>query len=1070
VLNARYYSAGYASSFIDCNCADFMGPPKWAADHSKVVCGVDRPDSMFDFSLNHSYYCGAEHATYHQKNRQCTVHNLRLLRRFNNLYGDLPRFTTTYIHDFHDNMAGSFAASLDDTFLSELQQMHSSGDMERSMYVFFSDHGLHFGPHLETLEGQVEHKLPLLISTLPRAWLQARPVIAANLAHNAANSLVTAYDLHATAEHLVELNARGPRSPPPEQRRHKSLSLFTKVESSRTCDDAGISPTLCVCDNAGWKVISSVDALKDETDREDLLQVASIAVNHMNNRTLDGRPHCVQLELAEVESARVKEWRKSTAMGKIIKVQFVVSPGSARYSAEVYLRGHGAFTWEAALNGQVDVTDVHRLSMMSAEDEQSYKVDLPAEVRRRIPWGMCLGQGQADTPGRHSQYFRDHPNIHTVVRWTRRPLSNDRHVATIVETKATSINHFEGTDGGLSSQKARQYLLPDEDPLLAKLRFRHDTCAVVGNGATVRGAGLGSEIDSADLVLRMNWPPVRRCGSDDCGTKTSWMFVSQRGDLTSGVPGGSGFTAEGETYAGQQDLVVLYEGRGKGSLERMVASARTTGSPSAQHVISLFLTNLADELVCSVLGKQTLSLPPGERRCRASTGMRATLAALLVCNTVRVYGFGLTNETGYGPWYTEDGLGIRRESPVLFYDAESQVLDALEAGIDLTLLQHLQLGALERRDKHRTLDRAAFGCMELPFLGCVPNFLMFPRRHGVDEPWDEPRYEDADGARSPLNSSLATTTLVADEALLSLARPTLPPTVTASLPTFPAGRYPVDRNLSTPYGPGEVLTVVQGDAFFLRLLPDQPTAHTVAATLAQLHHAGVRGVPRVVEGPFADVPMLVHRGHHAVSLLAASVKFDEDGIKEATQAVLRVLASAHEAGVVHGNLSPTNILLQNEGGLPLLVGWGSAVPTDLTWSYLAPEQLLGQSGPTPATDVWAVGAVLASLVYDREPFFAGRNRREVLLAVARARGSAPFDSLPFDSQWREENWTPQLRKPWSSYQQSHRMHLVSSELDKLLDAMLNTDGAARATATDALDMPWFDSVRLIQTRWNETTP
>jgi serine/threonine protein kinase len=78
--------------------------------------------------------------------------------------------------------------------------------------------------------------------------------------------------------------------------------------------------------------------------------------------------------------------------------------------------------------------------------------------------------------------------------------------------------------------------------------------------------------------------------------------------------------------------------------------------------------------------------------------------------------------------------------------------------------------------------------------------------------------------------------------------------------------------------------------------------------------------------------------------------------------VARALAGLHAAGVVHGDVSPTNVLLERSGR-PLLADLGVArlageQPGELfgTAGFVAPEVLDG-AAPTPASDVYAVGAL-----------------------------------------------------------------------------------------------------------------
>ncbi|MFF9132463.1 protein kinase [Streptomyces sp. NPDC014806] len=109
----------------------------------------------------------------------------------------------------------------------------------------------------------------------------------------------------------------------------------------------------------------------------------------------------------------------------------------------------------------------------------------------------------------------------------------------------------------------------------------------------------------------------------------------------------------------------------------------------------------------------------------------------------------------------------------------------------------------------------------------------------------------------------------------------------------------------------------------------------------------------------------------------------------------RALAHAHEAGIVHRDVKPSNIIL-DASGRPRLTDFGISRLLDATThtapgalvgtaAYLAPEQVLGRS-VGPAADVYALGLVLlecltARLEYDGVPLeaaIARLHRRPVL--------------------------------------------------------------------------------------------
>ncbi|MFI9362834.1 serine/threonine-protein kinase [Kitasatospora sp. NPDC053057] len=160
-----------------------------------------------------------------------------------------------------------------------------------------------------------------------------------------------------------------------------------------------------------------------------------------------------------------------------------------------------------------------------------------------------------------------------------------------------------------------------------------------------------------------------------------------------------------------------------------------------------------------------------------------------------------------------------------------------------------------------------------------------------------------------------------------------------------------------------------------RLLRAQREARHAARLRDHPNVVGVHDV--VVDGGVPWTVMQLIVGRSLEDRIAREGPLPTADTVTVTEAVLAALGAAHQAGIVHRDVKPANIMLADDGGV-LLADFGIAVQQDQTAltasgafigsvDYLAPERAHG-SAAAPAGDLFSLGATLYQAVEGRPPF------------------------------------------------------------------------------------------------------
>ena len=154
-----------------------------------------------------------------------------------------------------------------------------------------------------------------------------------------------------------------------------------------------------------------------------------------------------------------------------------------------------------------------------------------------------------------------------------------------------------------------------------------------------------------------------------------------------------------------------------------------------------------------------------------------------------------------------------------------------------------------------------------------------------------------------------------------------------------------------------------------------------ARMAARVRHPNVTAVHDVLRhGDSICLVMDYHAGTTLADLLRGGRRLPRQAVAALGLQLLSALRAVHEAGIAHCDVKPANLLLGDDGRLTLLdFGIAELIGEDPMHparrggeiigspAYMAPELVRGEA-PSPAADLWSLGATLYTALEGRPPF------------------------------------------------------------------------------------------------------
>ncbi|TRY98085.1 hypothetical protein DNTS_023534 [Danionella cerebrum] len=190
-----------------------------------------------------------------------------------------------------------------------------------------------------------------------------------------------------------------------------------------------------------------------------------------------------------------------------------------------------------------------------------------------------------------------------------------------------------------------------------------------------------------------------------------------------------------------------------------------------------------------------------------------------------------------------------------------------------------------------------------------------------------------------------------------------------------------------------------------------------------------------VKDPVSRTPALVFECINNTDFKELYQKLTDYDIRFYMFELLKALDYCHSMGIMHRDVKPHNVMIDHQ--------------LRKLYDY--------------SLDMWSLGCMLASMIFQKEPFFHGQDNYDQLVRIAKVLGTDELFGylrkyhIELDPRFKDL-LGQQTRKRWEQFVQTENQHLVSPEALDLLDKLLRYDHQQRLTAIEAMEHPYFFQV------------
>ncbi|CEP63483.1 casein kinase 2 catalytic subunit CKA1 LALA0_S08e03510g [Lachancea lanzarotensis] len=238
-------------------------------------------------------------------------------------------------------------------------------------------------------------------------------------------------------------------------------------------------------------------------------------------------------------------------------------------------------------------------------------------------------------------------------------------------------------------------------------------------------------------------------------------------------------------------------------------------------------------------------------------------------------------------------------------------------------------------------------------------------------------------------------------------------------------------------------------------------------------HKNIIQLLDVVRDQVYRTPALIFEHVENVDFRTLYPTFKDHDIRYYMFELLKALDFCHSMGIMHRDVKPHNVMIDHARRKLRLIDWGLAEFYHPNMEYnvrvasrffKGPELLVDYRMYDYSLDLWSFGTMLASMVFQKEPFFHGTSNTDQLVKIVRVLGTDNFEyylekyriTLPQEFHDLDQY----IRRPWYRFVNDSNKHLSgNNEIIDLVSNLLRYDHQERLTAKEAMQHDWFAPIR-----------